>query len=597
MKKFKGIVALLVCFLMVAALITGCAGSEDKNGATQQTTQAPGTNQTEGSASQGDGSYFPLKTTAEISVFGCGWVNPIETLIGMQDTLKKLNIKVKWDGTWDGLAEKKDIALATKNITDLMWVSSADTQKYGPMGAFVELSQYIDKMPNVKKWLEKYDAYKYSFMMADGKFYGVPKSTEQDQNTILWAYNKEKFDEWGIAEPKTLDEMYQAAKTIKAKNPTKYFPIVGTVPNPQIEFYSVLKAVCNSMGIGDDADINYYIKEDTYKYTVLNPKFKEAVEYVKKLYDEQLISPNYLTIAPGADREYWDEWSGGGDVYDHFTGFIGSMALGSTKEFQRWADNEKITGNKQRPSAFGYTALSNEVSMTAVNPVTNGTENGGSVYVCNAVCIGAQAAKDPAKLEMLLKIIDWMYSDEAILMYNYGREGTHYDMVDGKPVLKPLYVGNTKEYHDVNDKGTPVRDRYDAAGWDPTKISMEDQILSWGFYTVYPMMPFNQIELMDPMMQMWPSSNSKEITAYNAELKKNATIIGKRPLPFDADQTKKKNDLTIAARDYSLQEVDKFIMGKRSMTEWDAFINELKAKGASELENLYNSVYAYQVKK
>ncbi len=53
--------------------------------------------------------------------------------------------------------------------------------------------------------------------------------------------------------------------------------------------------------------------------------------------------------------------------------------------------------------------------------------------------------------------------------------------------------------------------------------------------------------------------------------------------------------LSTQCKDYTLAEVDKFIMGKKSMEEWDAFVNELKAKGASELEVIYNTAYNYEI--
>jgi len=582
MYKSKKVLALLLAMIMVTVVFAGCAISkttEDSGAATTPKESKP----------VEEGSYFPLKEPVEISVFGQGYWNPIDAPIAYQDMLKKLNIKVKWETPFEGFTEKKDIALATKNIPDLMWVSAADSLKYGPMGAFEELSQYVDKMPNVKKWLETYDAYKYAFMSAEGKFWGLPKYTNADQNTPFWAYNKEKFDEWGLAEPKNLDELYETAKVIKAKDPNRYFPIVGWVQQPQTDFYTVLKSVCNSMGIGDDLDINFYVKEDVYRYTPLHPKFKDAVLYVKKLYDEKLISPDYLTIDERKSRAYWSEWEGGGDPYAQFTGFIGSMSLSAVQSFQRWYEDEAKGLREKQRGSFQYMILGDEVSMANVNPIADNTGN--------TVCIGSKSAKDPKKLDLLLHLIDWMYSDEAKLLFNYGREGWHYDMVDGKPVIKPLFISNTPEYASVYFKGTPVRDRIEAAGWDYKKVSMDDQLQIWGFYAAYIFMPFNQFDDYYANVTRYPAGFTPQVRELTEKLKKNATILGKRPLPFDNEQNKKRIDLSVAAHDYCLQEVDKFIMGKRPMGEWDAFINELKAKGAAELETLYNSVYSYQVKK
>jgi putative aldouronate transport system substrate-binding protein len=579
---------------MIAALFSACTSQPT----TVQTTTQQGTTKqttTSGTTAQPTepGSYFPLKEAVEISVFGAGYWNPIDAPIAYADMLEKLNIKIKWNTPSEGFTEKKDIALATKDIPDLMWVSNSDSIKYGTMGAFVELSQYIDKMPDVENFLTTYESFKYAFMTADSKYYGLPLFTDNDLTTLFWAYNKEMFTKWNIAEPKSLAELLTVARQIKAKDPSRYYPIVGSVGVPQIDFYSVLKSVCNTMGIGDDADINFFIKEDVFKFTPTQPKFKEAVAYVKTLFDEQLISPEYLTLTPGASRAFWSEYEVAGftgDPNDVFTGFIGSMEFSSVLNFQRWADNEtKGLSSKVRGSQFGFMTMSNEVSLTNVNPIIS--TNSGST-----VCIGAAAASNPQKLELLLNLCNWMYSEEAITMFNYGREGVHYDMVDGKPVIKALYRADTPEYASVYFKGTPVRDRIDALNWDYTKVAMEDQLKIWGFYEAYSFMPFNQVTVYKANSTRYPSSIDDQVFALNAELKKNATIIGKKPLPFDADQNKRIIDLKVICKDYTLQEVDKFIMGKRSMDEWDAFVKQLKSMGATELETLYNSVYAYQVK-
>ena len=39
-------------------------------------------------------------------------------------------------------------------------------------------------------------------------------------------------------------------------------------------------------------------------------------------------------------------------------------------------------------------------------------------------------------------MFNWNYSEEGIILYNYGLEGVHHDVVDGKYILKPEYVKN-----------------------------------------------------------------------------------------------------------------------------------------------------------
>ena len=46
------------------------------------------------------------------------------------------------------------------------------------------------------------------------------------------------------------------------------------------------------------------------------------------------------------------------------------------------------------------------------------------------------------KIEDILKVFNWCFSEEGINLYNYGIEGVSYDWVDGKPVMYPEVVAN-----------------------------------------------------------------------------------------------------------------------------------------------------------
>lgn len=61
--------------------------------------------------------------------------------------------------------------------------------------------------------------------------------------------------------------------------------------------------------------------------------------------------------------------------------------------------------------------------------------------VSSVWCISADAAA-AGKVEDILRLFNWCYSDEGKMLYNYGIEGVSYDMVDGTAVLKPVMVAN-----------------------------------------------------------------------------------------------------------------------------------------------------------
>lgn len=577
-------VMLIVC--LASLLLIACTNNSNNSNepATQTPESAEPATQTpeSGGTSTESAGLLPFKETQTFSIFGKGYWNPIDTPIAYQDIKAKLNVDFEWEVYPDGYDEKKDIVLATKSLKDLNQVYIRDGFNYGPKGAFLDLSKYLDNMPNLKAKIDENEDVKYAFQDENGSFYVAPQFVKNANDSDFGlSVNKDKFDEWGIPYPTNLDEVYAAAKTIKAMD-AKYYPIIGwTAPN---QLFTVLRALMNYAGIGDEPDVRYFDADGIYKYSLLQPEFKEAVAWLAKLYAEELIYPEYPTITSGQSRGLWSEWSVKGDnIYDHFIAFIGSFSPNNSDQFSRFKElvNKRDGEGSAFSPTFQHLWLSDNMSFNIKR-----------VEVLNGLAINADLAKDETKLNNALAFVDWLYTDEAYMMQNYGREGWHYDIIDGKPVLKDLFVFGKQDYMDAL-----VSDRfkmYAEVGNDPTKISIEDQLYSWGFYEAYNFMPLRMIDDRDSSQQQNPSLAAHDIIYSKlAEQVAKATTTGIKPLPFSADEVNKITALSQAARDLALTEVDKFILGKRSMEEFDSFITDLKRSGAQELENMYNAKLSY----
>ena len=61
--------------------------------------------------------------------------------------------------------------------------------------------------------------------------------------------------------------------------------------------------------------------------------------------------------------------------------------------------------------------------------------------------------------------------------------------------------------------------------------------------------------------------------------------------PFTADETDRIVDLEMNLGNVFDQEIDKFITGKRPMTEWPQLVEALKAQGSAELEEIFNTAF------
>jgi len=80
-------------------------------------------------------------------------------------------------------------------------------------GSLVDLSQY-----GLRDYEKDYTASTWAQVNVGSGLYGLP----QDSGPMALFYNKQVFDQYGIAVPKTWDEYIAAAKKLHAADPTKY---------------------------------------------------------------------------------------------------------------------------------------------------------------------------------------------------------------------------------------------------------------------------------------------------------------------------------------------------------------------------------------
>ncbi|CAN5293625.1 extracellular solute-binding protein [soil metagenome] len=131
-------------------------------------------------------------------------------------------------------------------------------------------------------------ALKAESVRADGKVYAVPFASQ----TMLVIYNKEIFDQNGLKEPETWDELMAAAKALAAKNITPFAN--GTATAWQNE--SIIGALLSSI-------IGKQFEKDMVdgKATLSDPRFVGALGKLKDI--SQFFSPNFVGVDYAAAQQ------------------------------------------------------------------------------------------------------------------------------------------------------------------------------------------------------------------------------------------------------------------------------------------------------
>ena len=105
------------------------------------------------------------------------------------DVQEALNLEITFNEV--PYPEKKQITLAMGNIPDLAQVTASESFEYGSVGGFLNLADYLEWMPNLQRWLDRYEQYRFAYTVLDGSLYMAPKFSTQNDKDIQWGYNED----------------------------------------------------------------------------------------------------------------------------------------------------------------------------------------------------------------------------------------------------------------------------------------------------------------------------------------------------------------------------------------------------------------------
>ena len=331
MKKnvFKKVIALaLATGMALTTAACGGGGAELNNGEMQEV--------------DAESLQFPLKETATIKGM-ISYPANTESDPNKRTIFKRLeeqtNVHVEWDAIQgDQWGDKISLAMANpKTLSDFVFTagfSDTDLLKYADQGIIIPLEGYIDAyMPNLKKVFDEYPEYRIMSTDANGHIWAFPwieqlgseKTAIQTIGNMPFI-NKKWLDFLNLPMPGTVDEFEQTLIAFRdhASELQAQFGIEGSIipmsciVNDGDQDPAVL---INGFGEGyGDMDKGRHIAvTDDLKVicAATQPGYKDGIEWLHKLYTENLIDPEAFTqewstyVSKGKSHRYgvcfsWD---------------------------------------------------------------------------------------------------------------------------------------------------------------------------------------------------------------------------------------------------------------------------------------------------
>jgi len=428
------------------------------------------------------------------------------------------------DGT-DGGIEKINLGLASGDLPDIYHMCYVrDASNWGMQGALVDFSKHFDEMPNYSAWASAMGDYPYYFYSGDGAMYVTPNyGFGTASNSTFWMYRKDIFEEHNLSVPNNEDELYEVCKTLKELYPDSY-PFLN---RGLLDLYDRL-----AYQWGTGYPIYYNNSQKAWVYGPTEDKFKESIEWSAKMFAEELIPINGLTM----DVPTWQEY-----VFNN-RGFVLSQyqAQIDILNVQMRQDDPSVDWNYMRPFEGGGSGI------RTFNPQTQ--------LIMAGYCLFSTSQYIPE----IIKFYDWMYTDEAKELMSWGIEG---------------------ESFTVNPDGSKSH-----IGITPGVSGSFDVIHMYGF--------FNRgfFCLTDPLAHI--TYASKETLAAVENVIKDAGEYRVPVISFNEERLERFNILNPIMIACTTENLGKFITGQRPLAEYDAYIDELYSLGLEEFVKIHNDQQA-----
>ncbi|OXS53539.1 hypothetical protein B1A99_29655 [Cohnella sp. CIP 111063] len=393
-------IALVTAFAM---LLAACGGNKSTS-----EPRASGGGAATSSASAGNGGSAdakPLKVsvmTQQTAPMPPAPDNEIERLIE-QATNTELDVEWVPQAVY---TDKLNITLASGDIPDLIFIQDPFSPVFRgavEQGAFWDLAAYYKDYPNLVNLIDQ-TAWELT-KQVDGGNYGIPRPRPSEGAAFL-NIRKDWLDESGLAIPATTDDFYQMLVTVKEKKNIVPFP-TGVDQNG-LNMGTALGAIESAFtGATWGTNGGWKLADGKLTNTVFLPEQRSAIEYIKKLYDEKLISEDFASIKGDTVKNLFN--SGKAAVYHDKAG-----------NMRMYVDELlKIEPDFKETDFYPILALN---GYAPKDPGFNGL-----------ISIPKSVPED--KMKGILKMVDTWMNDDIFAHQQWGIEGIHHTVQDGQKVL------------------------------------------------------------------------------------------------------------------------------------------------------------------
>lgn len=275
----------------------------------------------------------------------------------------------------------------------------------------IDLKDYMEFAPDFADVINSNENYRKAVSSEEGAIYGFPLIYGETSclNSLGFTIRKDFLDQIGQELPETADDLYTVLKAFKEELGVEK-PL--SIYTPYLFSFGLEAGLFTSpFGL---PKCDFYVDGGEVHYGYYQQEYKDALAYLKKLYDEGLFDNNFATLDIETQRS------------NMMNGIIGvTMDTRGRIAAQKQAMIEHPTFDL---AGFGsLVAEEGDVAMSCMygNSVSN------SYAVITPAC---------KNIEVAMKLLNYGYSEEGNRLMNFGIEGDNYTLVNGEVVYTEEYA-------------------------------------------------------------------------------------------------------------------------------------------------------------
>lgn len=494
----KKILAIVLALVLCLGLFAGCKDNNGDNIGMQ--------------GSNAEGPLFDKPTAIEVytnanetyDIEG----NYIDKLLLEQENIDLKNVEME-----SGVYQQMILDKALPDITYMN--ANMYGNQYGPEGAYVNILEHLDDMPNLKAALKANPSAVEMFLAENGALYHIPVLKGESETCYSFIYRADIFEKHNLKFPTTRDEFVNVLRELKKLYPDSYpFVLRQMTGNMQGFQYLCASFGCDlNMPAASQSVMDYDFESETWYYGPTSDGMKDMITFLHQLYEEGLLHQSTITLT----NAQWTEAFAKGDKE------VGVSFIG-------WDKTDRIAAQLQTAGE----ALNPEFKLVTGAPIKF-NEMGEAATIRENATYSFLVSSSCEDLDATLAYIDWLYSEEGVILTNWGKEGETFEYDEnGKPRWLPKIL---EEKDPQFTRGLAV----------PSSFGMRD---------------FNALLQLQTETQV---SNITLSSSYN-------TLTPRPVLTYTEDEQTIYDTYFTALHDYAKGELQKFIIGERDLSTWDTYV-------------------------